>query len=61
MEYKAMYKSRLASKVGVSRRTFYTWIQNDLSALEQMGVKRTSKLLTPKAVEYLCDKYSISL
>ena len=61
MNYKAMYKNELADAAGVSRQTFYNWTKQDQEILLTMGVGRTAKMLPPKAVQYLCEKYSISL
>ena len=61
MKYKSMYKNELADAAGVSRQTFYNWTKQDQEALREMGVERTAKLLPPRAVQYLCEKYSISL
>ena len=61
MNYKSMYKFELADAAGVTRQTFYNWTLDDQEALKEMGVKRTGKMLTPKAVKFLCEKYDIAL
>ena len=61
MNYKAMYKNELADAAGVSRQTFYNWTKQDQAVLRQMGVDRNAKMLPPKAVQYLCERYLISL
>ena len=61
MSYKSMYKNELADAAGVSRQTFYNWTREDQDILRAMGVTRTAKLLTPKAVQFLCEKYCISI
>ena len=61
MNYKSMYKNELAEAAGVSRQTFYNWTKQDQEALRAMGVERNAKLLPPKAVQFLCERYFISL
>lgn len=61
MKYVAMLKSELARAAGVSTPTFRKWMLSDQEKLEQMGVSLHSKLLTPVAVKYLCEKYSIDI
>ena len=58
---KAMLKSELAAAAGVSRDTFRRWLQSDVEYLREQGVKPTSKMLPPKVVKYLIDKYCIEL
>ena len=58
---KAMLKSELASAAGVSRDTFRRWLQSDAEYMRAQGVKPTSKMLPPKVVKYLIDKYCIEL
>lgn len=58
---KAMLKSELASAAGVSRDTFRRWLQSDAEYMREQGVKPTSKMLPPKVVKYLIDKYCIEL
>ena len=59
MKYRAMYKSELAAAAGVSLQTFRNWIKNDTQQLAQRGVSKTTKILPPNAVQYLCEKYVI--
>ena len=58
---KAMLKSELASAAGVSRDTFRRWLQSDAEYMQEQGVKPTSKMLPPKVVKYLIDKYCIEM
>ncbi len=58
---KAMLKSELASAAGVSKDTFRRWLQSDAEYMREQGVKPTSKMLPPKIVKYLIDKYCIEL
>ena len=46
---KSAYKYELANAAGVTDRTFRRWL----------GVTRTTKLLPPKAVEWICKEYGI--
>lgn len=61
MHYKSMYKNELADAAGVTRQTFYNWTKKDQKTLRAMGVARNAKLLPPRAVQYLCERYLISL
>ena len=58
---KAMLKSELAAAAGVSRGTFRRWLQSDAEYMREQGVKPTRKMLPPKVVKYLIDKYCIEL
>ena len=56
---KSMYKSDLADAAGVCRTTFWRWLKENNSHLEQFGVKPKSKMLPPRAVKWVCDEYGI--
>lgn len=58
---KAMYKSELARAAGVSYSTFRKWISAEQEKLQQLGNSPRSQLLTPAAVEYLCNRFVIDL
>lgn len=58
---KAMLKSELAERAGVTRQTFRNWLQNDRKELAAMGVSRMTKVLPPQAVKYLSEKYDIEV
>ena len=58
---KAMLKSELAAAAGVSRETFRRWLQSDADYLRSIGVNPNARILPPKAVKYLIDKYCIDL
>lgn len=58
---KARTKTELARAAGVSTETFRRWLMTDQEFLRAHGVGPTSKILPPRVVEYLCDKYSIDL
>ena len=56
---KRTYKYELADAAGVSRTTFWRWMKENEEPLLQLGVKPTTKLLPPKAVEWICREYGI--
>ena len=56
---KSAYKFELANAAGVSRTTFWRWMKENEEHLLQLGVKPTTKLLPPKAVEWICREYGI--
>lgn len=56
---KSAYKTELADAAGVSRTTFWRWMNENRCQLARLGVKRNSKLLSPKAVEWICQQYGI--
>ena len=58
---RAMLKSELAAAAGVSRATFRRWLQSDADYMQEQGVKATAKMLPPKVVNYLIEKYCIEM
>ena len=58
---KSMLKSELAAAAGVSRDTFRRWLQSDKDYLRSLGLKPKAKMLPPRVVNYLIDKYCIDL
>ena len=56
---KRTYKYELANAAGVSDRTFRRWLRENAEPLKRLGVKSTTKLLPPKAVEWICREYGI--
>ena len=54
-------KMQLRKAAGVSRTTFYRWLQNDQVLLQQMGVALYDRLLSPPAVEFICQKHDIKM
>ena len=58
---KSCTKTELARAAGVSPETFRRWLKTDQAVLCAHGVGPTSKILPPKVVQYLCDKYAIDL
>jgi len=60
-KYKSMTHTQLADCAGVSRRTLYNWLRPLEKKLYKLGVRPKAKLLTPKAVQYICEVYSIDV
>ena len=58
---KAMYKSELAERAGVSMRTFSRYIASRRQTLQDMGVSPHTQLLPPNAVQYISNDYGIDL
>jgi hypothetical protein len=58
---KARSKYELAVAAGVSPETFRRWLRSDKAYLEANGISRSAKILPPKVVKYLCEKYCIDL
>ena len=58
---KSYTKSELARAAGVSVETFRRWLMTDRTFLEAHHVTTRSKVLPPRVVRYLCEKYDIDL
>ena len=58
---KACGKAELAQAAGVSAETLRRWLRSDKAYLEANGISPTAKILPPKVVKYLCEKYCIDL
>jgi predicted DNA-binding transcriptional regulator AlpA len=58
---KSAYKYELADAAGVSPSTFYRWLSRNRSALARLGASPKTKLLPPRAVEWICHEYGIDL
>ena len=56
---KSAYKYELAEAAGVSYTTFYRWLSSNRDTLASFGVKPKTKLLPPRAVEWICREYGI--
>ena len=61
--YIAMTKQELADAAGISVRTLYNWMKRYPACVElrEMGISSSTRLLSPRAVEYLCSQYGITL
>lgn len=58
---KACSKTELAQAAGVSAETLRRWLRSDRAFLEKHHITHRTKILPPKAVKYLCEKYCIEL
>lgn len=58
---RAMNKSDLAMCAGVSARTFGRWVATCKDELLLLGVSPKTRLLPPKAVAFLTERYGIDL
>ena len=54
-------KAQLADAAGVSIATFRRWLKSDEEFLHANNINVQTKLLSPKVVSYLCEKYCIDL
>lgn len=60
-EFPSMSKTQLAKAAGVNPRTFRRELRPHQAKLEELGSPRSSKILTPKAVEFLCELLDIDI
>ncbi len=58
---KAMSKFELAEAAGVSKETFRRWLRTDKAYFEAHNISPSAKILPPKVVKYLCEKYCIDV
>lgn len=58
---KSYTKTELARAAGVSMETFRRWLKTDEEMLKKYNITKTSKILPPKVVAYLCKKYDIEI
>ena len=56
---KAMSKSEMAERAGVSRKTLRRWLKTDEDYLRSQGVIIRQKVFPPQVVKYLFEKYCI--
>ena len=49
---KSAYKYELAEAAGVNYKTFQRWMANNRTILSRFGVRRNSKMLPPRAVQW---------
>jgi len=56
---KSTYKYLLAEAAGVNYRTFQRWLSQNQSKLAELGAKPRSRILPPKAVQWICEQYGI--
>ena len=58
---KAMSKSELAQRAGVSLNTLANWFKPFREELEAMGLRPNAKVLPPHIVKYLTEKLCIDV
>ena len=58
---KAMSKSELADKAGVSVQTLMNWCRPFRQELEAMGMLPNAKVLPPHIVKFLSEKFAIDV
>ena len=56
---KSYTKKQLADAAGVSAATLRRWLRTDEEFLRANGITSKTKILPPKVVQYLCEKYCI--
>ena len=56
-----MTKSQLAECTGVSVKTLMRWCKAYSHELQQMGMKRNSRVLPPAVVRFIAEKFSIDI
>ncbi len=57
--YRAMSKSELAKRAGISERTMSRYIKLQQPALTAIGVSPSTRLLPPRAVKLLCEAWDV--
>lgn len=58
---KAMSKSELAVRAGVSVNTLNRWMRPHSGELAAMGLRANQRVLPPHIVKYLVEKFCIDL
>ena len=58
---KARSKYELAQAAGVSTETLRRWLKDDEEFFKENHISPHAKILPPKAVKYLCEKYCIDV
>lgn len=58
---KAMSKSELAAKAGVSRTTLKNWCKPYQKELENMGLGPNAKVLPPNVVQFIVKTFCITI
>ena len=58
---KAMSKSELAGKAGISVNTLSSWMKPLLPELENLGLRPNSRMLPPSVVKFLADRFCIDV
>ncbi len=58
---KAMSKSELAAKAGITVTTLMNWCEPHMKELKAMGMRPNQRLLSPRIVKFLVDTFSIDI
>jgi transposase len=58
---KAMSKSELAMKAGVSVQTLMRWLRPFRQELEALGLRPNMKVLSPRIVGFISEKLAIDV
>ena len=58
---KAMSKSELAEKAGITVTTLMNWCEPHMKELKAMGMRPNQRLLSPRIVKFLIDTFSIDI
>ena len=58
---KAMSKSELAEKAGITVTTLMNWCEPHMKELKAMGMRPNQRLLSPRIVKFLVDTFSIDI
>ena len=58
---KSMTKSQLADCAGISVKTLMRWCKPYSQELQQMGLRRDSRVLSPAAVMFIAKKFCIDI
>ena len=58
---KAMSKSELAGKAGVSVNTLMNWCKHYHQELVKLGLRPNAKVLPPKIVAFIAKKFCIDI
>lgn len=54
---KSKTKSEIAYACGMSRSTFTRWFSGHRAAIAELCVNLNARLLSPKAVRYICEEF----
>ncbi len=58
---KAMTKSELAGKAGIRVQTLMNWCRPFQKELEALGMQPNMKVLPPKIVKFIAEKFAIDV
>lgn len=58
---KAMSKQQLADRAGVTSKTLVSWCEPYMSELETMGLQPNMRVLPPRIVHFIAEKFCIDV